>query len=172
MSFWSHRDPRAKTLAALALSFALAVAPVSRTLILLPGVLILLLTAGLDRRQVWKVIQATLLLWGLSFVANAFLMPGVRVGPEGLGWFRPTEEGIRAGFGHGARLACLAALRSVLPCRSKPCRACHANPRGSSLCPAEPCRSCRASRRPGMSCQGKPRLASPALPCEGLACLE
>jgi energy-coupling factor transporter transmembrane protein EcfT len=110
VSFWKNRDPRAKTLAALVLSFALAMAPVSRTLIVLPGVLILLLTTGMGRGQIWKVIQATLLLWGLSFLANAFLMPGIRVGPEGLGWLRPTEEGIRAGFGHGARLACLTAL--------------------------------------------------------------
>lgn len=110
MNFWRSRDPRAKTLSALVLSFALAVAPVSRTLIVLPGVLILLLTTGLGWSRIWKITQATLLLWGLSLVANAFLMPGVRVGPEGLGWLRPTEEGIRAGFGHGARLACLAAL--------------------------------------------------------------
>lgn len=110
MSFWKARDPRAKALAALILSFALAMAPVSRTLIVLPGVFLLLLTTGMGRGQVWKVVQATVLLWGLSFLANAFLMPGVRMGPEALGWLRPTEEGVRAGFGHGARLACLTSL--------------------------------------------------------------
>jgi energy-coupling factor transporter transmembrane protein EcfT len=110
MSFWKARDPRAKVFLAVVVSFAVAVAPGSRVLVLFPAVLLLLLTAGLDRDRLVNVFRATVVLWILSFVANAFLIPGTKVGPGFLGWARPTEEGLWAGFGHGGRLGVLTAL--------------------------------------------------------------
>jgi energy-coupling factor transport system permease protein len=51
-------------------------------------------------------------LWLLSLLANAFLIPGERPGPEMLRWARPTREGITAGLAQGARLAVLTAIAS------------------------------------------------------------
>jgi energy-coupling factor transport system permease protein len=74
----------------------------------------LVATAGLDRRVLLRVVKGTLLLWGLSFLANAFLIGGERLGPELLGWFRPTREGLAAGAAQGGRLAVLAAISTWL----------------------------------------------------------
>lgn len=108
MNFWKRRDPRAKVWFAVIWSFALAAAPGSAALLALPVPVLLLLTSGIRPGQLGKVVAGVLVLWGLSFAANAFFMPGARVGPEELGWLRPTREGIEAGFSHGARLAGLA----------------------------------------------------------------
>jgi energy-coupling factor transport system permease protein len=108
VSFWKRRDPRAKTLFAIAVSFALAVAPGARALLVLPLAAVFLATAGLDRGRLLKVMLAVAVLWALSLLANAFLISGIRMGPELLGWARPTREGLIAGFDHGARLAALA----------------------------------------------------------------
>jgi len=110
MSFWKKRDPRAKVFSAIVLSFAIALAPGARVLVVFPVVLVLLLSAGIDRGRLANLIKATLVLWGLSLLANAFLMTGTRVGPESLGWARPTIEGLRAGVAQGGRLAALTAL--------------------------------------------------------------
>jgi energy-coupling factor transporter transmembrane protein EcfT len=69
-----------------------------------------LLTAGLDRGRLLKATSAVAVLWLLSFLANAFLVPGTRLGPDALGWARPTREGLEAGLTHGGRLAGLAFL--------------------------------------------------------------
>ena len=110
MSLWAGRDPRALALVAVALSLGVVAAPAGRALLLLPGVLALLLTAGAGRRRLGQVLRAVLVLWLLSFLANAFLIPGTRVGPEGLGILRPTFEGAAAGLRHGARLAALTGI--------------------------------------------------------------
>lgn len=110
MTFWRERDPRAKAWFAVVGSFALAAAPGGGALLLLPVPVLMLLTSGISPRRLGKVLAGVLVLWGLSFAANALLLPGTRVGPEALGWLRPTREGIEAGFSHGARLAGLAFL--------------------------------------------------------------
>ncbi len=110
MTFWRARDPRAKLFAALALSFALALASAPRALAALPFAALLLVTAGLDRRQLLAALRAVAILWILSFLANAFLIPGQRLGPDLLAWARPTREGIAAGLAQGARLAALTAI--------------------------------------------------------------
>ena len=110
MSFWRRRDPRAKAWFALLWSFALAATPGWGALVVLPVPVVLLLTAGIRPRRLFQVLVSVLVLWGLSFAANALFMPGTRVGPEELGWLRPTREGMEAGFSHGARLAGLAFL--------------------------------------------------------------
>jgi energy-coupling factor transporter transmembrane protein EcfT len=107
---WAGTDPRARTLFAVAVSCALAVAPAAKALLVLPGILVLLLSAGLDGGRLRKLGAAVGILWILSFVANAFLVPGTRVGPHALGWARPTGAGLAAGFAHGGRLAGLACL--------------------------------------------------------------
>jgi energy-coupling factor transporter transmembrane protein EcfT len=107
---WAGRDPRAKVFLALVLSFALAAAPASRALAALPVAFLLLLTAGVGRKRLTTVLRFVLVLWGLSLAANAFLVPGHRLGPGGLGWARPTAEGLALGVSQGARLAALAAL--------------------------------------------------------------
>jgi energy-coupling factor transporter transmembrane protein EcfT len=94
----------------VAVSFGLAVAPGTKALLVLPVILVFLLTAGLDRSRLLKVGTAVAVLWLLSFLANAFLVPGARWGPEALGWARPTHEGMAAGLSHGGRLAGLAFL--------------------------------------------------------------
>lgn len=110
MSGWRARDPRAKALFALIVSFAVAVAPGGRALILLPVAAWLVVSCGWSRGRLWGVARAVAVLWVLSFAANAFLIPGDRLGPDGLGWLRPSREGMSAGFAHGARLAVLAAV--------------------------------------------------------------
>jgi energy-coupling factor transport system permease protein len=112
VTFWRARDPRAKVLAAVALSFALAVAPGPRVLAALPVTALLLLTAGLGRPRLLAALRAVAVLWLLSLLANAFLIPGDRIGPELLRWARPTREGITAGLAQGARLAALTAVAS------------------------------------------------------------
>lgn len=110
MTGWRARDPRAKALFALIVSFAVAVAPGSRALVLVPVAAALVISTGWGRSRLWGVARAVAVLWFLSFLANAFLIPGERLGPEALGWLRPSREGLVAGFGHGARLAVLAAV--------------------------------------------------------------
>jgi len=107
---WAGRDPRAKVFLAVVVSFALAAAPGGRVLLVLPAALLLAATAGLDARRALVLARAVLLLWGLSFLANAFFLPGERLGPEALGWLRPTREGLGAGLVQGARLAALTAV--------------------------------------------------------------
>jgi energy-coupling factor transporter transmembrane protein EcfT len=103
-------DPRAVVLAALVAAFAVAAAPGGRLLVALPLVPALGIVAGLDARRWRALLRSVLVLWVLSFLANAWLVPGTRWGPAELGWARPTVEGMRAGLGHGARLVLLAAL--------------------------------------------------------------
>ena len=110
MTFWSARDPRAKVFLALALSLALVFAPTRRVLPLLPVAALLLATAGLDRRRLAALARAVLLLWFLSLLANAFFVPGERLGPALLGPLRPTRLGLEMGLQQGARLALLSAL--------------------------------------------------------------
>jgi energy-coupling factor transporter transmembrane protein EcfT len=114
MNPWSGVDPRAKLVAAVVLCLALTVAPASRTLALLPFVAVLVATAGQTRHRLWGVVRGVAVLWGLTLLANAFLVGGHRLGPEALGWLRPTEEGIRAGLEQGGRLAGLAGLSAWL----------------------------------------------------------
>jgi len=110
VTLWTGRDPRALTAVAVALSLGVVAAPAGRACLVLPGVLVLLLTAGAGRHRLGQLLRAVLVLWLLSFLANAFLIPGTRVGPEFLGIFRPTLEGAAAGLRHGARLAALTGL--------------------------------------------------------------
>jgi energy-coupling factor transporter transmembrane protein EcfT len=110
MRLWSALDPRSKTLFALAVSFALAVAPGTRVLLALPVAGLLLWGAGLTRHRLVAVVKAAAALWILSFAVNAFLISGTRVGPQFLGPIRPTWEGMQVGMGHGARLAALGAV--------------------------------------------------------------
>ena len=110
MTFWQRRDPRAKALVAVMLSAALVVAPPARVAPVLAGTILLLLTAGAGRKRLWGVIRAVALLWGLSLAANAILTPGPRLGPEALGWLRPSAAGVAAGLAQGARLAALTVL--------------------------------------------------------------
>lgn len=110
MSGWAARDPRAKVALALAWSVALTMVATARTWWLLPPVALLLATAGLPAARWRLLLRSVLWLWGLSVLVNAFLIAGERLGPESLGWFRPTREGLRAGLGQGARLAGLAGL--------------------------------------------------------------
>ncbi len=110
MTFWARRDPRARLWVGLVLSFALAAAPVDRALWALPAAFALAATAG--PRRLWGVLRAAAALWALSLAVNAFLVPGQRLGPAGLGWLRPTAEGLLLGLGQGARLGALAAVAS------------------------------------------------------------
>jgi energy-coupling factor transporter transmembrane protein EcfT len=80
----------------------------------LPVFLLLLGTTGVPAARFGSLLRGVGLLWFLSVVANAFLVSGTRLGPEGLGWARPTVEGLRAGLQSGARLAGLAALGAWL----------------------------------------------------------
>jgi len=107
-------DPRAKMAAAVLWSVAVSVAPGGRALWAVPFGAGLVAVAGLDRRVLARVVKGTLLLWALSFLANAFLIGGERIGPEALGWFRPTREGLAAGTAQGGRLAVLAAISTWL----------------------------------------------------------
>ena len=110
MTGWAGRDPRAKLVLALVLSLALAFAPTRRVLPVLPVAVLLVASAGLDRRRLAALGRAVLLLWGLSLAANALFMPGPRLGPEVLGPLRPSVSGLAMGVEQGARLAVLAAV--------------------------------------------------------------
>jgi len=114
VNLWRDRDPRAKTYFAIAQSVLLVLVPASRAWLFLPLILYLLITAGVPREKFVALIKAVLALWLLSFIFNAFLIPGPRVGPEWLKVLRPTTTGIRAGLDHGARLAGLAGLGAWL----------------------------------------------------------
>jgi len=114
VNLWRDRDPRAKTYFAIAQSLLLVLVPASRAWLFLPLILYLLITAGVPREKFVALIKAVLALWLLSFIFNAFLIPGPRVGPEWLKVLRPTTTGIRAGLDHGARLAGLAGLGAWL----------------------------------------------------------
>jgi energy-coupling factor transport system permease protein len=107
-------DPRAKLAVAVLWSFAVAAASGERALLAVPFGILLVVGARLERHVLWRVVKGTLLLWGLSFLANAFLIGGERVGPEILDWARPTREGLRAGAAQGGRLAVLAAISTWL----------------------------------------------------------
>jgi len=91
------------------LSLALLTADPRAGLVVLPF-LILLAASALDLRRLAGLARAVALLWTLTWIVNAFLAPGERVGPETLGWLRPSREGLRAGALQGARLAGLGAV--------------------------------------------------------------
>jgi energy-coupling factor transport system permease protein len=114
MNLWAGRDPRAKTFFALAAGSALAIAPATRAWVALPAALALLLSAGIPTARLVSLLRGVALLWFLSMIANAFLWGGPRLGPEALGWARPSAEGLQSGFLHGARLGGLAALGAWL----------------------------------------------------------
>jgi energy-coupling factor transporter transmembrane protein EcfT len=114
------RDPRAVVLAATLASLAAAAAPGSRLLLALPAALLLVARSGLDARGWSALLRSVLALSALSFLANAWLVPGTGWGPSELGWARPTREGLAAGAGHGARLACLAAIGVWAAARVEP----------------------------------------------------
>ena len=114
MNLWKHCDPRATTFFAIAISLVLVLIPPVRAWFFLPLALFLLISAGMSRRTFVSLLRAVFALWLLSFVFNALLIPGPRVGPEWLGVLRPTTTGLRAGLDHGARLAGLAALGTWL----------------------------------------------------------
>jgi energy-coupling factor transporter transmembrane protein EcfT len=105
---WEERDPRAKALLVLAPALAVLVAPPERALITaLAAFLLLALSAP---HRLGGALRTALFLWILTVAANGFFTPGDRIGPDALGGFRPTREGLAAGWGQGGRLAALAAL--------------------------------------------------------------
>jgi energy-coupling factor transport system permease protein len=110
MTFWSRLDPRSKVLVLFAGSAALAAAPVSRVWLALPFTAALLLSAGLSRARLGAALRGVAVLWLLSLLVNGFLVAGERLGPQALGWLRPTREGLSAGLAQGGRLAALTAL--------------------------------------------------------------
>ena len=114
MNLWQNRDPRAKTYFAIVFSLLLVLVPATRAWFFMPLVLYLLVTAGVPREKFIALLRAVLVLWLLSFLFNAFLIPGPRVGPTWLGWLRPSTTGLRAGLHHGARLAGLAGVGAWL----------------------------------------------------------
>jgi energy-coupling factor transport system permease protein len=114
VNLWGGRDPRAITYFAIALSVLLVLVPAVRAWFFLPLIVYLLVTAGVPREKFAALVRAVLALWILSFVMNAFLIPGPRVGPEWLRFLRPSTTGLRAGLDHGARLAGLAGLGAWL----------------------------------------------------------
>jgi energy-coupling factor transport system permease protein len=114
VNLWQNRDPRAKTYFAIAQSLLLVLVPAIRAWLFLPLIVYLLVTAGVPRDKFIALVRAVLALWILSFVFNAFLIPGPRVGPEWLRWLRPTTTGLKAGLDHGARLAGLAGIGAWL----------------------------------------------------------
>ena len=114
MTLWQKRDPRATTFFAIAISLSLVLIPPVRAWFFLPLVIFLLVGAGVTRSTFVALLRAVFALWLLSFVFNALLIPGPRVGPEWLGPVRPTSTGLRAGLDHGARLAGLAGLGTWL----------------------------------------------------------
>jgi len=114
VNVWGARDPRAKVYFAIALSLLLVLVPAIRAWFFIPLIVYLLVTAGVPRDRFLALVRAVLALWILSFVFNAFLIPGPRVGPEWLQWFRPSTTGLRAGLDHGARLAGLAGIGAWL----------------------------------------------------------
>ena len=114
MNLWGNRDPRAKTYFAVVLSLLLVLVPAIRAWFFLPLIVCMLVTAGVPRDKFVALARAVLVLWILSFVMNAFLIPGPRVGPEWLRFLRPSTPGLRAGLDHGARLAGLAGIGAWL----------------------------------------------------------
>jgi energy-coupling factor transport system permease protein len=114
MNLWASRDPRAKTFFAIAAGLALAIAPAARVWIALPAALLLLLSTGVPAPRFLSLLRGVAILWLLSMVANAYLWGGPRLGPEALGWLRPSAEGLKSGFMHGARLGAMAALGAWL----------------------------------------------------------
>jgi len=106
---WERRDPRAKVVAGLALATGVLLAPAPWVWGLAPAGALLAATA-LDRPRLLALARAVALLWVLTVLANAAFGRGERVGPESLGWFRPSGTGVRAGLAQGARLAALAAV--------------------------------------------------------------
>ena len=114
MNLWRDRDPRAKTYFAIVISLLLVFVPAARAWFFLPLIVYLLVSAGVPREKFMALVRAVLVLWVLSFVFNAFLIPGPRVGPEWLRVLRPTTTGLRAGIDHGARLAGLAGMGAWL----------------------------------------------------------
>lgn len=114
MNLWRNRDPRAKTYLAIVISLLLVLLPATRAWFFLPLIGYLLASAGVPREKFVALVRAVLVLWILSFVFNALLIPGPRVGPEWLRFLRPTTTGLRTGVDHGARLAGLAGIGAWL----------------------------------------------------------
>jgi energy-coupling factor transport system permease protein len=114
VTLWQTCDPRAKTYFAVTLSLCLVLVPATRAWFFLPAVFLLLWSAGISRERFWILVRAVLALWSLSFLMNAWLIRGPRVGPEALGVFRPSLPGLKTGFDHGARLAGLAGVGAWL----------------------------------------------------------
>lgn len=114
VNLWRDRDPRAKTYLAIVISMLLVLVPAARAWFFLPLIVYLLVSAGVPREKFVALVRAVLVLWVLSFVFNAFLIPGPRVGPPWLKFLRPTTTGLRTGVDHGARLAGLAGIGAWL----------------------------------------------------------
>ncbi len=114
MTPWRHLDPRSKTLAALLICGALTLASADRAAWGLLPAMLLVATAGLDRRRLGALVRAVLFLGVVALVVNGLLVPGERMGPSGLGWLRPTREGLQVGATQFLRLAALAGVTTWL----------------------------------------------------------
>ena len=102
----SSLDPRTLALAALSLTVSILIAD--------PGLAVWLWipvwAAGLlvlSPRMLRGAAKAALLMSAITLVVNGFLVGGERVGPEALGPFRPTKEGLEIGIVQAARLSAL-----------------------------------------------------------------
>lgn len=104
-------DPRAVVALGLLLTVGVCLAETGTLLVSLP-ILILGMVLSRTDLSVWRFVRAILVIAAITLVANGFLIPGERLGPDSLGWFRPSQEGLAIGFRQTLRLTNLILISS------------------------------------------------------------